>query len=149
MTELLLNRPDVVAEVQGCFLAYDRALLDNDVPALDGWFLDDPRTLRFGVAEELYGSSAIAAHRRDSAGVRRAPFRRYDVVTVETDFAVVTAEFDEPDGSTGRQSQTWIRTPAGWRVLSAHVSIRASSAPQASTHHRSTSQASTQERMSS
>ena len=54
----------------------------------------------------------------------RQPFRRVDIVTIGTETAVVNAEFDEPDGAIGRQSQTWIRTEAGWRLIAGHVSIR-------------------------
>jgi hypothetical protein len=126
-----LNIPAVHQEVTDCFQAYDRALLSNDVDALESWFHRGPESVRFGIAEELHGHQAIAAFRRKGPGVVRLPFRRVDVVTIGTETAVVTAEFDEPNGAIGRQSQTWIRTGAGWRVIAGHVSIR-------STHPNST-----------
>jgi hypothetical protein len=46
-------------------------------------------------------------------------------VTFGTDAAVVNVEFDEGTDAVGRQSQTWIRTEAGWRIIAGHVSIRA------------------------
>lgn len=119
-----LNIPAVRQEVTDCFQAYDRALLDNDVAALESWFHEGPESVRFGIAEELHGHLAIAAFRRTGPPVVRQPFRRVDVVTIGTETAVVNAEFDEPDGATGRQSQTWIRTGAGWRLIAGHVSIR-------------------------
>jgi hypothetical protein len=119
-----LNIPSVRQEVADCFLAYDRALLAGDVASLDSWFHRGPELVRFGVAEELHGHDAISAHRRTGPGVVRQPFRRVDIVSIGTGTAVVNAEFDEPDGSIGRQSQTWMRTAAGWRILAAHVSIR-------------------------
>jgi hypothetical protein len=119
-----LNIPAVRREVTDCFQAYDRALLDNDVAALESWFHEGPESVRFGVAEELHGHDEIAAYRRAGPGVVRQPFRRVDVATIGTDTAVVNAEFDEPDGAIGRQSQTWIRTGAGWRIIAGHVSIR-------------------------
>lgn len=119
-----LNIRAVRQEVTDCFLAYDLALLANDVAALDSWFHEGPESVRFGVAEELHGHDAISTHRRAGPGVARQPFRRLDIVTIGTDAAVVNAEFDEPDGAVGRQSQTWIRTAAGWRVIAGHVSIR-------------------------
>ncbi len=119
-----LNIPAVRQEVTDCFHAYDRALLANDVAALESWFHDGPESVRFGIAEELHGHHAIAAFRRAGDGVVRQPFRRVDVVTIGTDTAVVNAEFDESDDAIGRQSQTWIRTAAGWRLIAGHVSIR-------------------------
>ena len=43
----------------------------------------------------------------------------HDTATANTEFA--------RDGSpaTGRQSQTWLRLPEGWRVVAAHVSLLA------------------------
>jgi hypothetical protein len=120
-----LNLPEVHDEVTECFLAYDQALLADDVEALNHWFFDGPEATRFGIGQELYGSAEIAAWRRTAPPLVRAPLRRYDVVTVAHDVAVVTAEFDDA-GAIGRQSQTWVRSEAGWRVLSGHVSLRAS-----------------------
>jgi hypothetical protein len=120
-----VNLPEVRDEVTECFLAYDEALLAGDVAALDRWFFDGPEATRFGIGQELYGSAEIAGWRRTAPPLVRAPLRRYDVVTLATDVAVVTAEFDDA-GAVGRQSQTWVRSDAGWRVLSGHVSMRAS-----------------------
>ncbi|MGZ5802303.1 MAG: AtzH-like domain-containing protein, partial [Burkholderiaceae bacterium] len=46
------------------------------------------------------------------------------ITTYGTDFATTNIEFIR-DGSdrVGRQSQTWLRTPEGWRVVAAHVSL--------------------------
>jgi hypothetical protein len=120
-----VNLPQVRDEVTECFLAYDQALLADDVEALNQWFFDGPEATRFGIGQELYGSAEIAAWRRNAPPLVRAPLRRYDVVTLAQDVAVVTAEFDDA-GAIGRQSQTWVRSEAGWRVLSGHVSLRAS-----------------------
>jgi hypothetical protein len=117
----------VHAEVAACFDAYDAALLANDVAALDGWFWESAAAVRYGVAEELYGHDAIAAHRRSPAGVVvRGPFTRQTISTFGPNAATVCAEFDAGGGATGRQTQTWIRMPGGWRIVSAHISIRAS-----------------------
>ena len=52
-------------------------------------------------------------------------FRSKDtyIVTFGRDFAVANTESTRP-GSEGisRQSQTWVRMPEGWRIVSAHVS---------------------------
>lgn len=118
-----LNLAQVRDEVTRCFDAYDAALLANDLDGVVGWFFDGPEAVRFGLQEELYGAPQVAAWRRHAPPLRRAPLRRYDVTSVGTDVAVVTAEFDEAADS-GRQTQAWVRSCAGWRVLSAHVSVR-------------------------
>ncbi len=119
-----LDLPVVREEVARCFLAYDAALLAGDRDALDSWFFDGRQATRFGLGQELYGAEEIARWRRAAPRVVRAALRRHDVVTIGTDAAVVTAEFDET-GAVGRQTQTWVRAHAGWRVLSGHVSMRA------------------------
>jgi hypothetical protein len=120
-----IDRPEVVAEVTACFEAYDEALLANDVEALVGWFWPSASAVRYGIGENLYGAAAIAAHRRAHAGgVVRAPFSRRVVATFGDAAASVCADFDE-GGRSGRQSQTWIRFPEGWRIVAAHVSLGA------------------------
>lgn len=123
-----LDEPGVLAEVRAAFEAYEAALLGNDVEAMDDWFWDDPRTVRYGLAEIQHGFAAISAWRRAAAPVpadRRVVGVR--ITAHGADVATVTCEFrNGDDPTTGRQSQTWVRTPAGWRVVSAHVSMLAS-----------------------
>lgn len=121
---ITIDQPDITAEVTSCFEAYDNALIANDVAALDRWFWAAPQAVRYGLGEELYGYDAIAQHRRNlPGGVIRGPLTRRTVTTFDTDMAIVCAEFDE-NGRVGRQTQTWIRGPEGWRIVCAHVSIR-------------------------
>jgi hypothetical protein len=119
-----LNRPEVHAEVTKAFVAYDNALRANDITTLNEFFVKGELATRFGLGQELYGSEEITAWRRLAPPLVRKENRRYDVVTVNDDTAVVTAEWDE-DELVGRQSQTWVRTESGWKVLSGHVSTRA------------------------
>ena len=58
-----IDLPDVVAEVRGAFDRYERALVANDVETLDALFRDDPRTVRFGGTETLFGYDQIKAFR--------------------------------------------------------------------------------------
>jgi hypothetical protein len=119
-----INRPDVLAEVNAAFDAYERALVTNDVAVLDKLFFDSPHTLRYGATENLYGYEAIRAFRaaRPGKGLARTVTAR--VVTTYGDaFAVTHIEFRRKgDPRIGRQSQTWVKMPEGWRVVSAHVS---------------------------
>ena len=120
-----INLPDVVAEVTAAFERYETALVNNQVDVLDTLFWDSPHTLRYGAGENLYGYDAIRAFRagRSPQGLARRVLRTA-ITTYGTHFATANLEFQR-DGSEriGRQSQTWMRTPAGWRVVSAHVSL--------------------------
>jgi ketosteroid isomerase-like protein len=121
-----IDPPDVVAEVRAAFEAYERALVSNDVAALDAMFHDDPRTIRFGGAENLFGYAQIKAFRaaRSPAGLART--LSHTVITAYgRDVAVASTLFhrDTMPGKVGRQMQTWARFPEGWRVVAAHVSV--------------------------
>lgn len=120
-----INIPDVHAEVSAVSKRYEDALVNNKVDVLDELFWNSPHTLRYGATENLYGYADIMAFRasRPSAGLARQVLRE-TVVTYGRDFATVNIEFQR-EGSTkvGRQSQTWMRTPEGWKVVAAHVSL--------------------------
>ena len=120
-----INRPDVVAEVAAAFARYEDALVHNKVEVLDELFWDSPHTLRYGATENLYGAREIQAFRagRSSQGLMRELLRTV-ITTYGSDFATANCEFRREGGArTGRQSQTWMRTAQGWRVVAAHVSL--------------------------
>lgn len=119
-----LNIPEVVAEVTTAFNQYEAALTTNDVPVLDRFFWNDPRVIRYSLFENGYGVEAIMKSRRARANVDlRRRLMRTVVTTFGRDFATVNTEFKrEESGREGRQSQTWLRTAEGWKVVSAHVS---------------------------
>jgi hypothetical protein len=122
---LEINIPDVVAEVTDAFHRYERALVSNNVEALDGLFWNSPTTLRFGIAENLYGYDAIAAFRsaRPPIDLTRA-LKNTVIVSYGRDFATANTEFQrEGSDVIGRQSHVWVRTDAGWRIAAAHVSL--------------------------
>jgi len=120
-----INLPEVLAEVQMQFARYEKALTGNDVAELDALFWNSPHTLRYGVGENLYGFDAIAAFRaaRPSVGLAREVLRTA-ITTFGRDFATTNIEFRRAGSARiGRQSQSWVRTPEGWRVVAAHVSL--------------------------
>ena len=122
-----INDPRVVAEVEAAFRRYETALVSNDTATLDELFWDSPYTLRYGAMENLYGYEAIAGFRagRSAQGLART-VRKTVITTYGHDFATANIEFQrEGSDRIGRQSQTWLRTPEGWRVVSAHVSLLA------------------------
>ncbi len=120
-----INQPEVLAEVQAVFARYEDALVNNHVEVLDELFWDSPHTLRYGATENLYGYAQIQAFRagRPAQGLQRRLLKTV-ITTYGRDFATANVEFQREGSSrTGRQSQTWLRTETGWRVVSAHVSL--------------------------
>ncbi len=120
-----INQPAVLAEVEAVFARYEDALVHNKVEVLDELFWDNPHTLRYGATENHYGYAQIQAFRagRPAQGLQRRLLRTV-ITTYGRDFATANAEFQrEGSARTGRQSQTWLRTEAGWRVVAAHVSL--------------------------
>ena len=123
MEDVEINAPEVLKEVRAAFFRYEKALVENDVRVLDELFWKSAYTLRYGVAENLYGYAAIAEFRAS----RPVPALGRELVntTITTygrSFATANTEFRR-DQVHGRQSQTWLRTAEGWRVVAAHVSL--------------------------
>ncbi|MFI5011111.1 MAG: oxalurate catabolism protein HpxZ [Hyphomicrobiales bacterium] len=121
-----INLPDVVAEVEAMFARYEEALVGNDVAALDEMFWASDRTIRYGVTENLHGHAEIAAFRaaRSAHGLART-LDRTVITTYGRDMATASTLYrrETQPGMVGRQMQTWMRTPAGWKVVAAHVSL--------------------------
>lgn len=125
MTSEHINRPQVLAEVTAAFYRYEEALVSNDIAVLDELFWDDKRTVRLGAGENLYGIDEIRAFRaaRPAAGLQRE-LRHTLITTFGEDYAVCSTEFTrEGNERTGRQQQTWVRFPFGWRIVAAQVSL--------------------------
>lgn len=121
----VINQPEIVAEVRAAFDRYEAALVGNDIAVLDELFWNSPSVLRYGATENLYGYEAIASFRgaRSAANLARM-VTRTEITTFGNDFATANIEFRRAgDARTGRQSQTWVRLPEGWRVVAAHVSL--------------------------
>ena len=121
-----IDLPDVLAEVTAQFRRYEQALVSNDVAVLDELFHRDARTLRYGIAGNLYGYGEIASFRatRRAAGLMRKPARTI-ITSYGRDTAVASTLFyrDTLPGKVGRQMQTWARFAEGWRIVAAHVSV--------------------------
>ena len=121
-----IDLPEVVAEVRAAFERYEQALVSNDVAVLDSIFHNDPRSIRYGAGENLYGYKEIEGFRANARP--QDPPRTLSKTVITTygrDFAVastLTHRTSQP-GRVGRQMQTWVRFPDGWRVVAAHVSI--------------------------
>jgi hypothetical protein len=121
-----VNLPDVRAEVEAAFARYETALVDNDVATLQQLFWRSEHTIRYGIAENLYGWDEIGAFRaaRSAVGLARR-ISRTVITSYGRDFATASTLFerDTAPGKLGRQMQTWARMPDGWRIVAAHVSL--------------------------
>ena len=124
--EMEVDIPEVMAEVESAFARYETALVSNDVETLDALFWSNPRTIRYGATENLYGMEEIRAFRRGrpSAGLAR-DLERTVITTFGRDLATASTLFrrETAPGRIGRQMQTWVRFAEGWRIVAAHVSV--------------------------
>ena len=121
-----IDLPEVLAEVKVAFDAYEKALTANDVAVLDALFHDDPRTIRYGGGENLYGYKEIMAFRaaRSPANLDRTTSRTV-ITTYGRELAIASTLFHRTTspGKVGRQMQSWVKFPEGWKVVAAHVSV--------------------------
>ena len=121
---MIIDDPDVVAEVTAAFHDYERSLMADDVPAMGRLFYDAPTTVRYGIGEVLYGADEIRAFRKGRGGSPQRRLGRVAITAYGRDMATANAEFfREGSDVRGRQSQTWVRFPDGWKVVAAHVSM--------------------------
>jgi hypothetical protein len=123
-----INDPVLLAEMEAAFAEYERALMADDIPAMDALFHAAPTTNRYGVGEVLYGIEEIREFRKGRGGSPQRKLGRVAITVYGDSFATADAEFFR-DGTTtrGRQSQAWVRFAEGWKVVSAHVSLEGSS----------------------
>jgi len=124
---MIINDPEVIAELSALYRRYETALVTNDVDSLVSMFWEGPQVMRFGATENLYGPAEIEAFRkaRPAANLART-ITRVDLVSFGRDYGSITLEFKRSvTGGVvrGRQSQTWVRMPEGWRIVAAHVSL--------------------------
>ncbi|WAT01285.1 oxalurate catabolism protein HpxZ [Rouxiella chamberiensis] len=120
-----IDRPAILAEVNAAFYRYEKALITNDTVVLDELFWHDPRTVRYGAGENLYGIEEIREFRasRPSQGLDRE-LQNTVITTFGDDMAIASTEFRrEGSDKVGRQMQTWVKMPSGWRIVAAHVSL--------------------------
>ncbi len=120
-----IDRPAVLAEVNAAFYRYEQALISNDIDVLNELFWHDARTVRYGATESLYGIDEIRdfRQRRPANGLQRL-LENTQITTFGEDMAVASTEFHRPGSNRrGRQMQTWVKLPCGWRIVAAHVSL--------------------------
>jgi hypothetical protein len=121
---MLIDDPETLAEITAVFEAYEKALLENDAETLDAMFLHSDKAVRYGVAEVQYGIDEVRRFRAVQKPFKRTLSHTL-ITTYGRDMAIASTLFHRPDfpGQVGRQMQTWLRTPEGWKVAAAHVSM--------------------------
>ncbi|MFM7303442.1 MAG: oxalurate catabolism protein HpxZ [Alphaproteobacteria bacterium] len=126
-----INNPDTIAEVRAVFDRYEAAIAANDAAVLDSSFWDDPRVVRYGITELLYGIDAIRAFRASVKSYAPRAQKKITITTFGRDFAATNLEYQRLDsGLVGRETKIMARIPGqGWRVVSAHVSLLAQTDP--------------------
>jgi ketosteroid isomerase-like protein len=125
---MTIDDPILLAEITAAFAAYERALMADDVPAMDALFHDAPTTNRYGVGEVLYGIEEIRAFRKGRGGSPQRTLGKVAITVYGDAFATADAEFfRENSDRRGRQTQSWVKFADGWKVVSAHVSLEGSS----------------------
>jgi len=121
---MTIDDPELLAEVTAAFAEYERALMADDIPAMDALFHDAPTTNRYGVGEVLYGIDEIREFRKGRGGSPQRKLGRVAITVYGESFATADAEFfREGSDRRGRQTQAWVRFADGWKVVSAHVSL--------------------------
>ncbi len=121
---MTIDDPVLLAEMTAAFAAYERALMADDVPAMDALFHDAPTTNRYGVGEVLYGIEEIREFRKGRGGSPQRKLGKVAITVYGDAFATADAEFfRENSDRRGRQTQSWVKFADGWKVVSAHVSL--------------------------
>ena len=119
-----LNRTEVVEQIRMVFERYETALREHDIAALNDFFLDSETTVRYGVTEHAIGLDAICSYRNSAPPLPPGRRLRNTIITTYgTTTASVSTEFTSPDSRLiGRQTQAWVLTSNGWKIIAAHVS---------------------------
>lgn len=124
---MIINAPEVIAELRKLYALYEEALVSNDVETLVAMFWGGSAVMRFGATENLYGPEELENFRKSRPAMNLArTITRLDIASFGRNFASVTLEFERATGSgtvQGRQSQVWVRFDSGWRIVQAHVSL--------------------------
>lgn len=121
MTEL---PDDIPPALFSAFDAYERAILANDLEALDAAFAPGTETLRADAAGLLVGHGAISAFRSVRGGVASRTIERLEYRPLADDVALLVAVSRFDGGGTGMQTQVWQRIDGRWLITAAHVTAR-------------------------
>ncbi len=114
----------IPADLRTAFDAYERAIVANDLDALDAFFAPGPDTLRGDPAGLLVGHDAISGFRSLRGGVaaREIVEVQYRPLGPATALLMSVSRFH--GGGRGLQTQVWQRLDGRWLITAAHVAPR-------------------------
>lgn len=113
------------ADLFTAFDEYERAILSNDLDALDAAFAPGAETLRGDAAGLLVGHDAISAFRGVRGGVPPRTIERIEYRPLAEGVALLVSISRYVGGGTGLQTQVWQRIDGRWLITAAHVTSRA------------------------
>ncbi|MBB2977120.1 Asp-tRNA(Asn)/Glu-tRNA(Gln) amidotransferase A subunit family amidase [Microbacterium endophyticum] len=120
--EVPTGMPDDLFEA---LTAYERAIIANDLDALDAFFAPGSETMRGDAGGLLVGHDVISAFRGVRGGVPPRTITHVEHRELAPDVALVVSVSRYHGGGTGLQTQVWQRTNDVWRISAAHVTPRA------------------------
>ncbi|GAA1998785.1 AtzH-like domain-containing protein [Microbacterium ulmi] len=116
---------ELPADLLTAFDDYERAILSNDLEALDAAFAPGPDTLRGDAAGLLVGHDVISAFRGVRGGVPPRTIERVEYRPLGDGVALLVSISRYVGGGTGLQTQVWQRIGGRWLITAAHVTPRA------------------------
>lgn len=125
MTEHIIGIDDIPEDLFSAFEDYERAILVNDLDALDAAFAPGADTMRGDGAGLLVGHDAISAFRGVRGGVAPREIVRVEYRPLGEDAALLVSVSRYLDGGQGLQTQLWERRNGTWLITAAHVTPRA------------------------
>ena len=123
----------IPADLREAFDAYERAIVANDLDALDAFFAPGDDTLRGDTAGLLVGHDAISGFRalrggvppREIAEVHYRPLAGGgEAGSTDGDVALLVSVSACRGGGRGLQTQVWQRIDGRWLITAAHVTPR-------------------------
>ncbi|GAA3693665.1 hypothetical protein GCM10023081_33790 [Arthrobacter ginkgonis] len=113
----------VIPGLMEAFWDYERALMEDDLPALDALFAPGPDTLRGDANGLLVGHDAISGFRGSRGGAPKRRIVATEVRALGAEHAAIVAVTELLGGGRGQQTQVWVRNGGIWQVAVAHVAI--------------------------
>jgi Asp-tRNA(Asn)/Glu-tRNA(Gln) amidotransferase A subunit family amidase len=112
-----------LTDLETAFWEYERALMANDLEALDRLFAPGPETLRGDAAGILVGHDAISDFRKGRGGAPARTILQVAIREITDASALVIAVTEPATGGRGQQTQLWTLVDGSWLVAAAHVAL--------------------------
>lgn len=120
----MTSRDTIPDDLLDAFHVYERAVIANDLDALDDLFEPGERTMRGDDAGLLVGHDRISEFRSIRGGVGDRTIERIEYRALAEGIALLISVSCFRAGGRGLQTQVWTRSGDRWRITAAHVSPR-------------------------